>query len=353
MGKKPAIKIELWGTYPPPFGGVTIHIKRLFAYLKEQKEFVCSVANFNGTVDDPKEHIVKIKHPVFVFLKLPFQKRRLIHFHSRQILGWALLRLLGFRHLKIITLHNQILRKLEGNFKRKLATFGLNGFDRILLNDQDYGEFLNSTFKVPKEKMRFVPAFIPPLKSEYRGVPQEILNFRKKKTFVISANAWMLVRIGGKDLYGAATLIDLVKRLKDDGMDVGLVFVLPQIGDEEYFSIIQQKIDQDKLKEEILIFNRPIPNAFEVWGISDLFVRPTMMDIEGISIKESLMMGTPVVASDVCARPVQCHIYPYGDLDKLVTLSEQILVNRERVTDFEESSAEQIVNEYKSLLTGK
>ena len=108
--------------------------------------------NFNSNIHNPEENIFKVGFSIVLFLLLPFKNKQLIHFHSRQIIGWVLMRILGFRHLKMVTLHNQILRKLNGRFKKKLAAFGLNGFDRILLNDKEYGMFLHETFKVSLKK---------------------------------------------------------------------------------------------------------------------------------------------------------------------------------------------------------
>lgn len=51
-----------------------------------------------------------------------------------------------------------------------------------------------------------------------------------------------------------------------------------------------------------------IQNAFEYWKISDVFIRPTTTDIEGISVKEALWVNTPAIASDVC-RDLQEHYF--------------------------------------------
>lgn len=345
------IPIEIWGTYPPPFGGVTVHIKRLFYHLKKRKNLSVQMLNFNGNIHNPEENIFKVDFTIAPFLLLPFKKKKLIHFHSRKIIGWVLMRLFGFRHLKMVTLHNQILRKSNGKFKKKLTAFGLNGFDKILLNDKEYGMFLHEKFKVSLKKMHFIPAFISPLKSEFKRLPEEILKFRKEKQYLISANAWMLVRIEGKDLYGFDTLIRLMKLLKEKNMDVGLIFVLPQIGDVKYFNHLQNEIEKNGLKNDILIFRKGIPNAFEIWGISDLFIRPTMMDIEGISVKEALFMGTPVIASDVCQRPHDCQLYPYGNFEQLLKITKEILlrINEHKHIEFHESVVELIINEYEKL----
>ena len=66
-----------------------------------------------------------------------------------------------------------------------------------------------------------------------------------------------------------------------------------------------------------MIINENICNAFEYWEISDLFIRPTSTDMEGISVKEALYVGTNVVASDVCIRPKECILFKKRDQEDL------------------------------------
>jgi hypothetical protein len=58
------------------------------------------------------------------------------------------------------------------------------------------------------------------------------------------------------------------------------------------------------------------------WGKSDVFLRSTTTDIEGISVKEALMLNTSVIATDVVERPKGVDLYTYGDIE---ILSELIL----------------------------
>ena len=80
-------------------------------------------------------------------------------------------------------------------------------------------------------------------------------------------------------------------------------------------------IEKMNIDDNILIVQREIPNGFEVWKLSDLFIRPTYTDIEGISVKEALYCGTPAIASDVCKRPSEAVLFKnrsYEDLEEKV-----------------------------------
>lgn len=48
-------QIEIWSTYPPPYGGVSIHSLRLFNMLREK--YSIAFKNFNGDTHIPKKGI--------------------------------------------------------------------------------------------------------------------------------------------------------------------------------------------------------------------------------------------------------------------------------------------------------
>ena len=51
----------------------------------------------------------------------------------------------------------------------------------------------------------------------------------------------------------------------------------------------KKRIENYHLKEYVKIVSGVIQNAFEYWKISDVFIRPTTTDIEGISVKEGFV----------------------------------------------------------------
>ena len=91
------------------------------------------------------------------------------------------------------------------------------------------------------------------------------------------------------------------------------------VGDNEYYQSCLKRIDELSLGDNFLFVTGSDVNGFEVWERTDLFVRATRTDMEGISVKESLQYGTPVVASDVCTRPVEAILYKDGTMHILLT----------------------------------
>lgn len=177
------------------------------------------------------------------------------------------------------------------------------------MNDSDYKKRFAAFFHVDEEKIHVLPAFIAPRETERHGLPPEVIDFKNKHDFLISGNAFKLILENGKDIYGLDLLINLVKSMRDEGVNAGLLFCLPCIGDDEYYNQMKYLIEKLGLQEHIMIVNKNIDNAFEYWELSHLFIRPTTTDMEGISVKEALYMGTHVIASDVCKRPEECVLF--------------------------------------------
>ena len=219
----------------------------------------------------------------------------------------------------------------------------------IILNKQEYADFLIQKYGINKKKIIINSAFIPPLQDEFSEIPQEIVSFREKHDFLISANGWKLIIRNGVDLYGLDLLIELIHILKQKGYNAGLIFGLPQTGDYQYFLKIKNKITDLKLDDHILIWQETYPPGFEIWRLSDLFIRPTITDIEGISIKEALSVGTNVIASDVCPRPSQAVIFENRNLEQLTQLTESILNKPPLIRFKEENGLNKIWQCYQSV----
>src|SRR5690606_32708355 len=99
--------IEIWSSYPPPYGGVSIHSMRLFHSLESEKEFKILFKNFSKESNSiGKENIVNVKYPILEILKAFFGKRKFVHLHSNNHVLWAIIGFLPFNFNYIITIHN-------------------------------------------------------------------------------------------------------------------------------------------------------------------------------------------------------------------------------------------------------
>lgn len=324
------MKKEIWGFYPPPLGGISIYCKRLVEKIYEIDPIII-LRNFAASKSD-KEYVIDASNRIWEFIRLPFIRKRLIHSQFTNIYMLLLLYLFGWRHPLIMTLHNRRIVLLNG-WKRALVNRLFRRARYIVYNDSAYTAELQKKYDIDTAKVVILPTYISPLKDEKRGLTPEIEEFCDKHSYTMSANAHTLVKNVFGDVYGLDQQIELVNRLvKRGGMDVGLIFCIAEVHDDTYYKECIAKIEELGLADNFLFLIKSPVNGFEVWERTDLFLRPTMSDMEGVSVKEALEFGTPVVASDVCARPCEAVTYRAGNVDDLYEKVYALLQKGERVS---------------------
>ena len=321
--------VEIWGVYPPPIGGISVYCKRLTDMLHDMDSSV-TMKNFGRSRSDCA-YVKDVRSPFWELFRLPFIKRRIIHVQFRNMLFLSALCITGWKHKIVITLHNRKML-LEEGWRGRMSRLFLNRADAIIFNDPSFTGLLNKKFGTDIHKMTVLPAFIPPSEDEKRGVTPEIERFCQRYRYTISSNASILMRNMYGDVYGFDQLIGMMDILVNrNGMDVGVVFLVSEIGDEKLFEEGMKRIETLGLKERFLITVGSDVNGYEVWERTDLFVRATSTDMEGISVKEALFSGTPAIASDVCSRPPEAVLYHNGDVEELAGKSMEILESGKRV----------------------
>ena len=322
-------KVEIWGVYPPPIGGISAYCKKLTDALHGMDETV-TMRNFAHSRSGC-DYVKDVRSQIWEFIRLPFISRRIIHVQLCNPWFLTALYAVSRRHDIVITLHNRKLLLLKG-WKEMMVRRFLSRARAIIFNDPQFVELLGSKYGIDKSVMTVLPTYIPPTDSERRGVPQEIESFCQKFQYTISTNAHSLIRNAWGDVYGFDQLIGMMDILVNRrGMDVGLVFLFAVKGDKDYFDQCVERIKSLGLEERFLLVIGSDANGFEVWERSNLFVRATNSDMEGISVKEALQFGTPVVASDVCTRPSEAILYHKGDVEELSSKCADALEAGKRV----------------------
>jgi len=328
------MKIALIGIYPPPYGGISIHIQRMAEVLKS-RGFDYTVYDISGIAKN-KENVVCINKPLRWLLKyILFGKEDIMHYHSS---GWLLRIIIGLASMlgkkTIVSIHGSSLGDSLKNttwLRRKVLVFALRHTSFIIADNEDIKEFALS-LGVNSKKVLVIPAFIPPVVKEedYLKVPPRIWDFIKSHKPVIAANAWRIVFYKGIDAYGLDMIVELVDRLKNEYPKVGVVFCLPQIGDEEYFANLNQEIKERGLNEHILFITEPLDEIYPIWQKSGIFVRPTITDGDALSVREALYFKTPVVTSDAVPRPKGVTLFKNRDIDSFTAKVEEVVVDYAR-----------------------
>lgn len=311
--------IALEGPYPPPYGGVAVHIKRFVSVLEKKK---VKFTLFYWSTNKSKKNnyiLCRLHKRILLYLFYPY---RIIHTHSTNFKELFLLPFLKpFKKHIIITIHSSyILRQFSGKkiVNKNFFIPRLKKYDHLIVVNTHLKETLVS-LGINKDRISVIPSFLFPSQDECSAVnlTQEILQVRKNTKLLITANAYKIILVNGKDLYGIDLSIELTKRLVDNGFkDIGFLFVIPDIGNFGYFYKMQERIVKYNLEKHFFFYTKPISYP-SILNIADIFIRPTIEDGYGMSVAEALYLGVPVVASDVCIRAEGTVVFRQSDIDDL------------------------------------
>lgn len=307
---------------PPPYGGVTIHILRLIEKL--QNDGFLAGAYFNPGNKFFLNHLTLYKG---------FSRKRFI----RSI--YLLLR--DTKHYSIIHTHNffddAILLYFSSFFSKKkiVATIHNDRSNDIFYNQNIIFRFFikrlcqrnikwiavseiakKELLKLPLNinQIEVIPAFIPKLDNSKNKalIINDLLTFTKKFDKIIVFYAFSL-SVDKKDLYGTKEALIMFNELVMNKKNkCGLIFCVSEINSD--VSNLKQFAKENGIYDKIYWQIGPIEDMYELWSISDLYIRPTMLEGDSISIREALHMNLKVVASDVADRPPGVISYKKGNI---------------------------------------
>jgi glycosyltransferase involved in cell wall biosynthesis len=279
-------KVLILGKIPPPTGGVTVHVSRLLEFLQVQH-----VAHAFYSLSNPVSSIF-----------LEARKYKLIHLHSSNPY---------FRFIfafYCLLLRKRLIQTYHGN----LGRFGFfrNFFDMlsvvitaipIVINRTSYQRALRLN-----KGTKLISAYISPFSSD--PLPGDLSNllsrWKAELGYVFCTNASCLkFDHNGTEVYNGSQLIKLFTEMSQ----LGLIFSDPSGTYVEYW---QEKYGE--IPQNVFFISRE-HSFLEVLKISDCFIRATTTDGDSLSIKESLSLGIPVIASNCVDRPEGCSLYSSED----------------------------------------
>jgi len=306
--------IAILGNYPPPLGGVSVHIKRVMHKFKQQHNRVHHFDTLDrtttaGYVMRLVWFLLRIK-PGIVYYHTIDLNSRLIEFHLLTMLKKIV------RFKLVVVEHN--CRHLYDRSSEYKATFSrlMRAVDHLVLIGNATEKSYKANRIVTPQITTIEAAFLPPDQQEEQAIldtyPDQLRIFIKSHAFIITVNAFQLTLLEGKDLYGIDQCIELLRILGDK--NAGLIIVLGHMGDIEHYQLLKQRIKLYGLQDQCLW----IMGQKELWPIikySQIFLRPTLSDAESVSVQEALHFKVPVVASDACIRPAKVLTFKTGNVE--------------------------------------
>ena len=326
--------LALIGPYPPPYGGVAIHVERIKPIL-EKENINCFVYNLGHKgVQYTKSSIpqvINIKYPkLWILWYFISSKENLIHNHYTE---WKLAFILGFMSIigkkLVITIHSKEFFSKDNWLIKKLIIFALKQYSLIIVVNNDIKNICLSA-GIDKSNIKVIPAFISPIikQKEIMEINKDVSKFIESHSPIISANAYAIAFTKNQEVYGIDICIDLCEKIIKNHKNIGFVFLLSKIGDNEYFEKMQQRIVDKNLEKNFKLI-KVTCQFYPILMKSDLFIRPTNTDGDAISVREALYLGIPTIASDVVNRPKGTILFKNRDVNDLTFKVEHALKDNE------------------------
>jgi len=285
-------KVLLIGVYPPPIGGVSIHLERFLNANKSDVEI--------GLLDLKKRKVFfkTGSYEGFKEICIYVLKSDIVHIHLSSNLKIVLALLFKTLGKKVVfTQHNNIVSQFEKNIFFKL-------FDHVIfvngkcLNDKD--------IKNKKANFSVIPAFIPPVSVEKN--PDWLTAKLNKFDKLIVTNCYRLNYTNdGGEVYGFDIIEKAFLKLNesDSISSTCLLFVDPS---GTYKEKLESCIDSFVSRSGNFIMYTDSKNIsfYELLKLADVSIRATRSDGDSLSIRESLYLGVSTIASDVVERPEGC-----------------------------------------------
>jgi glycogen(starch) synthase len=170
---------------------------------------------------------------------------------------------------------------------------------------------------IPHDRLEIAPAFMP-VETPNVAVAQETESWLQRHSPVLSTAMFF------RPEYGFDVLVAALSELRKTYPGIGCVVM----GDEERRDESFRSVRRAGLCDTMLLVGDVDHDlCLALMARSDVFVRPTFMDGDSISVREALALGVPVVASNVGTRPQGTMLFQAGNVHGLVKQIELAVSN--------------------------
>lgn len=308
------LKVLLVGPFPPPHGGVSVHVMMLQRLLL-QSGSSCRVLNIRRDAPESDRYISIRSHLNFMSVLVQYALKGWsfhVHINGHNVKSWLVALAAGLIGLAgrgaVLTIHSGMAPaylKPRG-LGRLVAWVTCRFYLRIIAVNSEIKDVLQS-LSVPEAHIEVLPAFLPD-QAALPELPESCALWFDTHDPVISTALFF------RPEYGFGVLVDAISELRKKHPRLGCVVM----GDTESAPEGQKLIVEHGLQQHMCaIGDVPHATSLAVIARSDIFARTTLSDGDATSVREAIALGTPVVASDVVHRPAGTFCFKTGDAGDL------------------------------------
>ncbi|MGI5862420.1 MAG: glycosyltransferase family 4 protein [Myxococcales bacterium] len=301
-------RILLVGNYPPPHGGIAVHVEALHRRLKDADAWVrvLALGAREGRKDiAPVRRARELAAQLAWHAALGFLVHAQISGHNAR--SWAIAAAAGalrrpLSPAPVLTVHSGLAPNFLalGPAPRRLVRAASRGFGRIFaVNPAIERALLDAG--VPASRVAIAPAGTGPLRP---GEAPDGLAAARARFEPLLACA-----VAPSPIYGTRPLLAALPVLASRMPRVGLALFGP--GRRE---AVEALAGASGVGERVAFLGElDHARALAVIAACDVFVRPSLADGDALSVREALGLGKPVVATAVGFRPSGARLFRTGD----------------------------------------
>jgi glycogen(starch) synthase len=298
------MKILLIGPYPPPHGGVSVHVQGIQLQL--------IAAGVQCRVLDTSRDRPGLGYGI-VLLRHAWQGWTLhLHTNGHNLKSWLVALGCGLagqsRGGCVLTLHSGMAPgylRAAPRWRRRLAAFACSLYTRVVCVSDGIRSALLS-LGLPPDQTEIVPACLKTERPEV-SLDSSILAWIARHQPLLSTTLFFRPEYA---------------RLRVRYPSVGCL----AMGSGEQRKEAERRIYETGLEENVLLLGDVNHDTcLALMSVSDVFVRPTLEDGDSTSVREALSLGVPVVASRIGTRPAGAILFQPGNVGEMLSKVELAL----------------------------
>jgi glycosyltransferase involved in cell wall biosynthesis len=330
-------RVAICGPYPPPYGGISVHIYRIEQLLiKERIPYVIYDHYFSK-----KNNVIPTNKSPFWYIKFLFSNNnKVVHFHQFFIfhfIYYFVFTWLNRTTKTMVTIHSERLLHYPKYFRNFLLFFMKHSYHLHVISVSKKLEILLNKKNIPAV---FLPAYVPPIPEN----PVKLNLSDNKVHFLFSVSR--VTKKSSETLYDIPLIFEFLKKNKER---FHMTFMLNKTSSD--LDYLQDLIHKYGLQKHIdLIYDQEIIDYLPNFKF---LVRTNNSDGYGVSLQEALDLGVPAIGSDTCLRPKGTVLFKTGDIADLTQKINMVVNNdKEKFMQQKEDLTyhHKLIETYKDLL---
>ncbi|MCA9872530.1 MAG: glycosyltransferase family 4 protein [Anaerolineales bacterium] len=300
-------RVAIIGAFPPPIGGNSVHIARLFSLLEAQGYEVQVLDYIGKPLPSDPASVTRLSGSVWFkswqVLKFMWRIPRdtIVHFHVSALARFRwfapVLLVASLGHKRVITIHSgSFVEGVRTPWQKLYIRLILLQFDALIAVSEEIRDSLLS-LGIQFGRIYVIPAYIKQeahpqfLPATFEAIPQD-------KVKIVTSGYLT-------PLYHYESLVSSIRHLDQDKFH--FVFAFYNEYDEKYE---RELMDQLREYSNITIYRDLSPQEFlAVLASSHTYVRTASRDGDSVAVREALALGKNVYASDCVRRPSGCVVF--------------------------------------------